>query len=194
MESTLNQILGPAIGAFLGVVAGIVVMIVSSRIQARAARKQQVRNLCFELRLNIKKIDGWLTEVSRYRNAVNGDSLHRWFGYFDLSKTVSTTAMAMLNSGVLYDTLSYEDIASLQEVYGELSPAGENYLNGRLESMRNKFQQLADAKALPVWLASVKPEAVRIADFWEYKLSNHRDALTRIAATLGDPKGSGEDK
>ena len=190
----LNQILGSAIGAFLGVVAGIVVMIVSSRIQARSARKQQVRNLCFELQLNIKKIDGWLKEVRLYRNAVNGDSLHRWFGYFDLSKTVSTTAMAMLHSGALYDALSYEDIASLQQVYGELSHVGERYLNDRMKDTRTRFLQLQTQGANAAWLSSLKPEAVQIADFWENKLHDHRKALVRIATALDDPRSGGEDK
>lgn len=190
----VNQILGSAIGAFLGVVAGIVVMIVSSRIQARAARKQQVRNLCFELRLNIKKIDGWLHEVTRYRNAVNGDSLHRWSGYLDLSKTVSTTAMSMLNSGVLYNTLSYQDIASLQEVYWDLSQAGEHYLNDQLKNTRTRFQRLQEQGASAVWLATLKPEAVGIADYWENKLIDHRDKLARIAAALDDRKERSEEE
>ena len=194
MESMLNQILGSAIGACLGIVAGIGVMIFSSRIQARAARKQQVRNLCFEMRLNIKKIDGWLTEVSRYRNAVNGDCLHTWFGYFDLSKTVSTTFGSMLTSGALYDAITYEDIESLQKVYWDLSRTGEHYLNDQLKNMRTRFEQLNIQKVSFVWMTSLKPEAVKIADYWESKLTDHRSELARISAALDDPTGRGKDR
>ena len=97
MERAVDDLLqgvGSVVGVFLGVVAGTAVTVLTHRVQERRARKRQVRNLSFELRLNIKKIDGWLDELARYRNAVNGDNLHNWFGYFDLGKTVTATASA----------------------------------------------------------------------------------------------------
>lgn len=170
-------------------------MILSSLIQARAARKQQVRNLCFELRLNIKKIDGWLNQISQYRNAVNGDCLHLWAGYFDLSMTVSATFHSMLNSGALYNALSHEDIAALQEVYWALSQSGEHYLNKQLNNTRTSFQQLQEQGATQVWMTSLKPESVRIADYWETTLNDHRAKLARIATAIDYNKRSGgEDK
>ena len=180
----MDQILGSTIGAFLGVVAGIIVMMVSSFIQRRSSQKQEIRNLCFELHLNVKKIDRWLKGISTYRNAVNGDSLHTWHGYFDLSKTASTTANSMFASGLLYNALNYADIESLQTVYWELSLWGENYINEQFENTRTKFLRLQAENAFPVWLTEAKPEAVRIADFWEAKLTSHRATLVGIAEAL----------
>ena len=87
---------------FLGVLAGTAVTILTQLYSARRAQTQQTQNLKFELELNVAKIDTWLAELEKYRNAVNGDSLHQWFGYFDLGKVVSVTANAMFASGLLY--------------------------------------------------------------------------------------------
>lgn len=182
----MESIIGSAVGAFLGVVAGTAVTIIFYRFQEYRSKKQQIRNLHFELRLNVTKIDSWLTEISRYRNAVNGDSLHAWYGYFDLGKTVSSTVTTMFNSGLLYKILSYEHIEELQQVYWDLSPAGEKYINDQLKDVRDVFNRLRQDKNVVVWSTIAKPEAVRLADFWEDKLSGHRATLDEIADAINE--------
>ena len=140
--------------------------------------------LGFELRLNIKKIDGWLDELARYRNAVNGDNLHNWFGYFDLGKTVTATASAMLSSGLLYDTLVHGQVEALQVVFWELSPAGETYMNGQFRAKQETFNELLRANNPLLWATTAKPEAVGLADFWEGKLREHRARLDEIAQAV----------
>ena len=180
----LLQGIGSAVGVFIGVVSGTAVTILAHRFQERRFEKRQVRNLSFELRLNTKKIDGWLEELARYRNAVNGDNLHNWFGYFDLGKTVSATASAMLASGLLYNTLVHQHVEALQVVFWELSPAGENYINEQFKARRDAFNQLRRAKNSLLWLNSAKPEAVRLADYWEDRLRGHRATLEDITRAI----------
>lgn len=73
-------------GVFLGVLAGTAVTLLTQWVIQKRNEAQLLRNLKFEFELDIKKIDSWLEEITRYRNAVNGDALHTYFGYFDLSR------------------------------------------------------------------------------------------------------------
>ena len=137
-----------------------------------------------KLRLNVRKIDGWLEELARYRNAVNGDNLHNWFGYFDLGKTVSATASAMLTSGLLYNTLVHHHVEALQVVFWELSPAGEKHMNEQFRARRDAFNQLRRAKNSLLWLNTAKPEAAQLADYWEHRLRGHRATLEEITGAI----------
>ena len=163
--SDFLQGLGFSAGVFLGIVAGTAVTLLVSYCQQRLRDRRQVRNLDFELRMNIKKIDGWLEELDRYRNAVNGDSLHDWFGYFDLRNSVSPTANAMFVSGLMYNTLSHEQIEPLQAVLQELSPVGEETMNGQLRASREEFNRLRVQRNPALWHSITKPEAVRRVNF-----------------------------
>ena len=107
------------------------------------AKRGQTQNLKFELGLNVSKIDTWLEELEKYRHAVNGDALHNWPGYFDIGKAVSVTANAMFASGLLYKVLDKDDIAALQKLFAELSPAGEQYMNNQLGEYRRLFYEFA---------------------------------------------------
>ena len=180
----LLQGIGSAVGVALGVVSGTAVTILAHRFQERRSEKRQVQNLGFELRLNVKKIDGWLEELARYRNAVNGDNLHNWFGYFDLGKTVSATASAMLTSGLLYNTLVHQHVEALQVVFWELSPAGEKHMNEQFRARREAFNQLRRAKNSLLWLNTAKPEAAQLADYWEDRLRGHRATLEEITGAI----------
>ena len=72
-------------GVFLGVICGTAVTLVVVYINKRKNLNQQIKNLKFELDYNIKKLDSWIEEVEKYRNAVNGDALGSYYGEFDLS-------------------------------------------------------------------------------------------------------------
>ncbi|MDE2980384.1 MAG: hypothetical protein OXU74_04235 [Gemmatimonadota bacterium] len=180
------DLVGSAAGAFLGVIAGTLITILAARLWERRAYRQQVHNLVFELRLNIKKIDRWLSEITKYRNAVNGDSLHTWFGYFDLGKASYPTANDMFRTGLLYKALSHEHIEALQSTVAELSPVGEKYMNERFMDSRRAFEDAQQRRNLPYWLNVAKPEAVRIADFWEHKMQGHRSILDEIVRAIDD--------
>ena len=128
MENFLQGI-GAGVGVLLGVVAGTVVTILAHWYLHHRAEEQQTRNLRLELRINKKKIEAWLEELTKYRNAVNGDCLNTWFGYFDLGKTITPTADTMFRSGLLYKKLSEQHLEDLQVVFSDLSITGEKIMN-----------------------------------------------------------------
>ena len=169
---------------FLGVLAGTVVTILAQWFFASRAETQQTKNLKFELELNKAKIDTWLEELEKYRHAVNGDALHNWSGYFDLGKVVSVTATAMFASGLLYEALDKDDIAALQELFHELSPAGEQYINNRLGEYRRTFTTCRAKSLMNDWVQIHKPDAVSQADFWEKKFCDHRKKVQEIIGKL----------
>lgn len=182
----MSDLVGSAVGAFLGVIAGTLITILAAKHWERRAYRQQVQNLVFELRLNLKKIDRWLSEITKYRNAVNGDSLHTWFGYFDLSKASYPTANDMFRTGLLYKALSHEHIEALQSTVAELSPAGEQYMNEQLANRRSEFEDAQRRHDTHYWLNVAKPEAVRTADSWEEKMNDHRSMLDQIIRAIDE--------
>ena len=146
-------------GVFLGVLAGTAVTILVTLCFDRRAKTQQTQNLKFELELNVAKIDTWLAELERYRDAVNGDSLHQWFGYFDLGKVVSVTANAMLASGLLYKKLDKDDIAALQELVCELSLPGEQCMNNDLGQNRQILENYRAQNRINDWIQHTTPQS-----------------------------------
>lgn len=164
-------------GVFLGVVAGVIVMHISQWLNERLKEKQKVKNLKFEFMLNIKKIDSWLEEIGKYRNAVNGDTLQTYFGYFDLSRFVSVTANDMFLSGLLYKYLEHDDIARLQPIYAEFSLPWENMLNQQITTFRELAVDYSS------WLIT-KPQVVSHVNFWEGKLREHQRTLEEVLKKL----------
>ncbi|MBI4483150.1 MAG: hypothetical protein HY652_09690 [Acidobacteria bacterium] len=154
-----------ALGAFFGVLAGTAVTILVGLYFQRRNETQQTRNLKFELELDIKKIETWLEEIQRYRNAVNGDSLHTYFGYFDLSRIVSVTANAMFQSGLLHKKLSHDQIGKLQVIFSEFSVFGEQYFSNQLSQTRKTLEQCRAAGQMDLWHSEFKPQAVANVDF-----------------------------
>lgn len=160
-------------GVFLGVVAGVAITLITQWINEKSKESQKVKNLKFEFDLNIKKIDKWLEEINKYRNAVNGDVLNNYFGYFDLSRFVSVTANNMFLSGLLYKYLDYDAIGKLQVIYSEFSPAWEDLINKQVTQNKGK------AVDLSTW-PRFKGEVVANVDFWEKKFKEHKTTLEGI--------------
>ena len=171
-------------GVFLGVLAGTVVTILTQWYFAKRGQTQQTQNLKFELELNVSKIDTWLEGLEKYRHAVNGDALHNWPGYFDIGKAVFVTANAMFTSGLLYKVLDKDDIAALQELFAELSPAGEQYMNNQLGEYRRIFTSFRYEKRIDEWIQTRKPDAVGKADLWQKNFCDHRMKLKEIIDKL----------
>lgn len=172
------------LGVFLGVVAGTAVNIATTWFLAYRSETQQVRNLNFELKLNLRKIDRWLEEITAWRNAVNGDSLNNYFGYFDFSRFITVTANNMFQSGRLYKYLSEDQIGDLQVIASELSPYGEQYINNIVRQGKLLFDQSHGAGAPAQWHGLHKQRVVQDVNFWETKLKKHRAAIDTIAGSL----------
>ncbi|MCP4365304.1 MAG: hypothetical protein GY800_08420 [Planctomycetes bacterium] len=157
------------LSVFLGVIAGTAVTIATQMFFQWKSEKHKLSNLKFEFMLNIKKIDGFLNELTKYRNAVNGDSLNMYFGYFDLSRVVSVIANDMFSSGLMYRYLTHEDIGKVQVVFSELSLNGENYINNQITQSKAQFD---------------KQKAVGDVDFWEKKFKDHKKTFQEILSKL----------
>jgi hypothetical protein len=172
------------LSVFLGVLAGTAVSVLTQLFIQRRNETQQTRNLKFELELDIKKIETWLEELKWCRNAVNGDSLHAYFGYFDLSRIVSVTANAMFQSGLLYKKLGHDQIGKLQVIFSEFSANGEQYLSNQLTQARQLLERCRSDGQMADWSSQFKPQAVAQIDFWERKFQDHKRSLEEIARTL----------
>lgn len=165
-------------GVFLGVIAGIAITMITQWVSERVKESQKVKNLKFEFELNVKKINKWLEEINEYRNAVNGDALNNYSGYFDLSRFVTVTASNMFLSGLLYKYLDHDAIGKLQVIYSEFSLAWENILNNQVT--QNKTKAAGDMTAWP----QHKSKVVADVNFWENKFKEHKKTLEDILKKL----------
>ena len=158
-----------ALSVFGGVIAGVFVSAITEMLINRQQEKQKLRNLEFELQANIKKLDEWLDELSRYRNAINSDTVSNYFGYFDFARALIFAVNELLRTGTLYRYLTFEDISRLQVVFYDLSPGGEAHFNNQVNMERQEF---------------LKPRAVTNLNFWEERLKEHRKVLQEIVLKL----------
>jgi hypothetical protein len=164
-------------GVFLGVVGGVATILTANCINEKRKESQKVRNLKYELELNIDKVDKWLEEITKYRNAVNGDNLVNYFGYFDLSRFISVTANNLFQMGLLYKYLDRDSIGKLQIIYSEFSLSGENYLNNQI--IQNKTKA-----ANQIIQLHVKRDVITTIDFWEDKFKEHKKTLESVLEKL----------
>ena len=168
------------LGVFFGVIAGsAVTLLVQYLIQYKDVQ-QQTKNLKFELELNVGKIDAWLDELGNYRNAVNGDALHNYFGYFDLSNAVSNTMNAMFLSGRLYKKLTHDQIGQLQAVFTTLSFNGERHINEQVKTRTRMFNACRAENRMDYWTTTEKSEGVGEINFMEHRLTAHREEMKKI--------------
>ncbi len=165
-------------GVFLGVIAAVAITILTQWVNDRIRESKKVKNLKFEFQLNIKKIDKWLEEINKYRNAVNSDTLNSYFGYFDLSRFVTVTANDMFLSGLLYKYLDHEAIEKLQGIFSEFTFPWENILNNDITQNRNKAIQE------PTSWPAFKSQVTFKVNFWDNKFKEHKKALEDILKKL----------
>lgn len=156
-------------GVFLGVLAGVAVTLLTQWFIQRRNETKKLKNLKFEFEYNIKKINNWLEEVTRYRNAVNGETIRAYFGYFDLSRIVYATTNEMFLSGLLYKYLDHDDIGKLIAMFQLYTLYGENYLNNQIAQNKENFR---------------KDKAVQDVDFWEKEFKDHKKTLEEILKKL----------
>lgn len=179
------QGLGQFTGVFLGVIAGTIVTILVHKWFTNRAESNQLGNFKFELELNAKKLEGWLEELTKYRNAVNGDSLLTYFGYFKLSTFIGVTAFQLHGSGAIYKYLSHELIGQLQEVYNELSINGENYINNQIEQRKQTLAALNERGQEGLWQTWLKPQVVNDINFWEERFKSHLKSVRSVIEVIG---------
>ena len=114
-----------------------------------------------------------LEEIIKYRNKVNGDSLYSYFGYFNLSKVILTTAIQMFTTGLIYKYLEHEDIAILQNFSSDFSSGSEQFMNSQVKYNRSHHAE-----------AGVKQLAISDITFWEKKFKDNKEGLQQIKGKL----------
>ncbi|MBU4495528.1 MAG: hypothetical protein KJ874_09535 [Acidobacteria bacterium] len=176
--------LGQVVGVFLGVVAGVCITFAAEYVRNKRTRKQELANLRFELDINIAKIDAWLKEVTKWRNAINADNLLQYFGHFNLSSAISATTNSLFIAGKLYNALTNDHIAKLQEVFKDLSVFGEQYLNNQIQQKKQLLSQMNNAGHETEWQRTLKPQCAQDVDFWETKLKSHQDSLLVVKEAI----------
>lgn len=182
--SYLWQGFGAFTGVFLGVIAGTAVTVLVHHWFYRRNEKMQIKNMKFELELNCRKLEGWLEELNKYRNSVNGDSLHTYFGYYKLSSAIGVATNQLHTSGVLYKYLSHEHIGQIQEVFNDLSLPGENYMNNQISQRKQTLTSLEESGQGELWHKFLKQQVIRDIDFWEQKFKSHLNSLRTIIEGL----------
>ena len=171
-------------GVFLGVIAGTAVLLLVEYINKRINLNQQIKNLNFELGYNIKKLDSWIEEVEKYRNAVNGETLNSYAGYFDLSRIITATSNNLLQSGLLYNIINHDELAKIYVIFSELSVDAEQYLNKQVDDNRRIFEDCIKNSKMDQWTKKYKAQVVRNVDFCDEKFKGHRANLIRIRDSL----------
>jgi len=166
--------LGIVTGVTAGVIAGTLVNISINYLALKKIYKQRLRNFKFELDFNIKRIDDVLVELSKCRNAVNGDALDKYFGYFQLSRVIYQTANTMYADGSLYKCLSHDEIADLQRFCARFSPDFEKYVNDQFQQHQKNISDGTYEKS----------KAVGDLDFWEKTFNEDKTALKNILKKL----------
>ena len=183
--SIFTQGLGQFSGVFLGVLAGTIVTILAQKWLLNRSESNLLSNFKFELELNDKKLKGWLEELIKYRNAVNGDSLPTYFGYFKFSTFIGVMAFQLHGSGAIYKHLSHDLIGKLQEVYNDLSTNGENYINNQIEQRKQTLASFKERGQEDMWQSSLKSQVVNDINFWEEKLKSHLLTVREVIKVIG---------
>ncbi len=171
-------------GVFIGIVSGFAINFLIKYFESRGSKKQEIKNLVFELEINIEKIKGWLEETVKYRNAVNGDDILSYFGYFNFATAISVTANSLFTRGRLYEILSHKQISELQAMFNELSNTGENYFNNKIKQRVESLLAEEKDKRLEFFRSILKKNIIKDINFLEGKLNDHHKSLTEIVAYL----------
>jgi hypothetical protein len=166
--------LGSFTGNFLGVIAGIATTLGVQSISKLQSKKALLQNFVFELTLNKDKMEKWILETTDYRNAVNGDALGNYFGYFNLSSFLGVIANQIHNSGDVYNILTREQFKQLQVVFNEMT--WEVAINKQISDNRDYF--IANQNT-PNWLTK-KPEIVGQINHLEQKFRSHINVINTI--------------
>src|SRR5437762_6651595 len=124
-------------GAALGVMAGTVIQYLVTLLLNQRTRKRQKNALAKEFVYNRSLIDELRGEAQRFRNAVNGDVLNTYFGYFGFGRAIFAQANACTINGTLYELFSAEEIRHAQRIVSMLSAANENWVNGEIKRRRD---------------------------------------------------------
>ena len=170
---------GAFTGVLFGIIAGVGIHLIVGAIKERRIREKVKENLKFEIDFNIKRIDYFLKELVKYRNKVNGDSLNNYFGYFHLSRVITTTMSQMFLYGTIYQYLDHDDIGKLQNFASYFSLASENSMNNQINWNKQNF-----FRANGTVDVNIKQYATANIDLWEAIFKQSKKHLKAIKKSI----------
>jgi hypothetical protein len=109
------------LGAAFGVVAGTLVQFGTQYLFNHFTGKEQRSALKKEMQANLALVSDLKAEATRFRNAINGDSLNKYFGFFNFERGLFIQSTALMNSGKLYKWFSIDDLRKLQVISTKLT-------------------------------------------------------------------------
>lgn len=182
------QGLGQFTGTLFGVISGIAITYYVQHITQLKERTQTISNFIFELEYNKQKIEEWSVEFNNLRNAVNGDALNNYWGYFKFSEFVGVIANKIHTSGEAYNILTKEQFRQLYDAYNFLNPNMEKIVNDEISSARENLITLLKNRNTQEWHTNIKPSFVTKISYWEQKMTTHLNTLKSITESLEKQK------
>jgi hypothetical protein len=88
-------------GAAVGVVAGAIIQYIAQIFIDRSKQSRQRQALKKEMQYNLAVVSDLSDECRRLRDAVNGDVLKTYFGYFNYERGIFSQSNALLNDGLV---------------------------------------------------------------------------------------------
>jgi len=160
------------LGVAVGLIGGIVVWIIYHLWVRSGKEKTLLRNVVSEFRMNIKQIDTLLGELNKCRTATGAQALHKYFGYFDLSRCNWMATNRIFSSGLIYKYLKEDDIDKLLGMFQALRVDRSDYMNKRIWESKES--------AAP----EIKTRAIDDINFWETKFEGHKKELEGMIEKL----------
>lgn len=167
------QGLGIFVGVIAGVVAGTLVTALINYLQLFRAKKYRIECLKFELIFNKEKINSFIEELQKYRFSVSGDALKTYFGYFQLSSMVYSTANSMYLDGSLYKLIDApNELVELQKAFRSYTADSEVDFNKNIR----EYKEICETDE---W-AKKKPDIVSDLAFWEARFKEDIVILDKL--------------
>lgn len=163
------DLISQGIGAFLGVIAGTFISYGITLLIERRTTRQRKDNFQFEVEYNLRQVERWITDVSDFRNAINGQALNLWAKWLDFGKVMRGSGDEMFRSGLIYKFLTHDQIANLQSFYGDFSEPFEQFVNQQISQFRQNF---------------VQADAIKLAQYLEDRLRKSRKSLSDAKEAL----------
>lgn len=166
---------GALVGAAVGVVAGTVVQFLVQKLLNSGVERDQRAALKKEMLANQQLIDELQGEATRFRNAINGDAVASYFGFFNYERGIFDQGRALLSAGLLYKWFEIDDLRKLQLVAITLSQNTSNFINQTITDRRDKAK---------TGQGYDKYEMLQFANFVDNQLADTKKLVTEFIKVI----------
>lgn len=165
-----------------GIIAGTGINIFVFWLLARRAEKNDLKNLVYEIKFNLARIDELDKELVIYRDALNAKTLKSYFPNLTMSRVITTTLFKMFANASIYKFLDHEDILKLQLFAVSISGSQEAALSAQIAFNREHFYLAFEE-------GKVREKADSEMKFWAKLFTDSRKNLDSIKGKLEKQTG-----